>query len=360
MTYYGRWTYKFEEAARRGAAGILIVHETRPAGYPFQVVQGNLREKFDLVTPDKNMGRAAIEGWVTLDTAKAILKMAGQDLDALKSRRSPVSSSRARSTLTAIGWVCENTMRNARLEKSSQGRRQRSRLRDEYFISLGALGSPASGTGEGDRIYNGALDNARVAQLLKSRRPSQPSSPSEALDPVLMGDGGREGLLGCAVLSSSRCIRWRRPSQHQVDGTTSGKHKGHHRGRHGRPDLDDYLPRRRHRPAACCVRSESEKGFYYRSDHFNFAAGRPGSLPHVGANSSTSSGLQQKKREVRHSRLSPALGRGETGLGSERGRGRRAADFPGGLPGRQRRQDARMEAGNEFRATREKMLNANP
>ena len=56
MTYYGRWTYKFEEGARRGAAGILIVHETGPAGYPFTVVQGNLDEKFDLVTPDKNIG----------------------------------------------------------------------------------------------------------------------------------------------------------------------------------------------------------------------------------------------------------------------------------------------------------------
>jgi hypothetical protein len=83
MTYYGRWTYKFEEGARRGAAGVLIVHETGPAGYPFQVVQGNLNEKFDLVTPDKNMDRAAIEGWVTLDTAKAILTMGGQDFDAL-------------------------------------------------------------------------------------------------------------------------------------------------------------------------------------------------------------------------------------------------------------------------------------
>ena len=62
MTYYGRWTYKFEEGARRGAAGVLIVHETGPAGYPFAVVQGNLGEKFDLVTPDKNMGRASDRG----------------------------------------------------------------------------------------------------------------------------------------------------------------------------------------------------------------------------------------------------------------------------------------------------------
>ena len=84
MTYYGRWTYKFEEAARRGAAGALIVHETGPAGYPFAVVQGNLSEKFDLVTPDKNMGRANIEGWLSLEASKRLLKMGGQDFDALK------------------------------------------------------------------------------------------------------------------------------------------------------------------------------------------------------------------------------------------------------------------------------------
>ena len=80
MTYYGRWTYKFEEAARRGAAGALIVHETGPAGYPFAVVQGNLGEKFDLVTPDKNMGRANIEGWLSLEAAKRLLKMGGPGL----------------------------------------------------------------------------------------------------------------------------------------------------------------------------------------------------------------------------------------------------------------------------------------
>jgi Zn-dependent M28 family amino/carboxypeptidase len=56
MTYYGRWTYKFEEGARRGAAGILIVHETGPAGYPFSVVQGNLGERFDLITRTRTWG----------------------------------------------------------------------------------------------------------------------------------------------------------------------------------------------------------------------------------------------------------------------------------------------------------------
>ena len=87
MTYYGRWTYKFEEGARKGAAAILVVHEEKPAGYPFSVVQGNLREKFDLVTPDKNMGRANIEGWITLDTAKKILRWAARTSMRSRSRR---------------------------------------------------------------------------------------------------------------------------------------------------------------------------------------------------------------------------------------------------------------------------------
>src|SRR5215831_18153903 len=82
MTYYGRWTYKYEIGAMKGAAGVLIVHETGPAGYPFKVLQDSYSgEQFDLVTPDKNMGRAAIEAWITVDQAKKLMQMAGQDFD---------------------------------------------------------------------------------------------------------------------------------------------------------------------------------------------------------------------------------------------------------------------------------------
>src|SRR4029079_9685394 len=81
MTYYGRWTYKYEKAAELGAAGVIIVHETEPAGYPFAVVQGMGEERFDLVTPDRNMSRASIEGWLSKDAATALLKMAGHDYD---------------------------------------------------------------------------------------------------------------------------------------------------------------------------------------------------------------------------------------------------------------------------------------
>src|SRR5205823_8120477 len=67
-----------------GAAGVFIVHETGPAGYPFEVLQASAREQFGLATPDKNMSRAAVEGWITLDRARALMRMAGQDFDALK------------------------------------------------------------------------------------------------------------------------------------------------------------------------------------------------------------------------------------------------------------------------------------
>ncbi len=98
MTYYGRWTYKYEKAAELGAAGVFIVHETAPAGYPFNVVQGFGGERFDLVTPDKNMGRAAIQGWLSLEAATALLKTAGQDYQALKAQaHARASSSRCRS-----------------------------------------------------------------------------------------------------------------------------------------------------------------------------------------------------------------------------------------------------------------------
>src|SRR6266511_1523912 len=85
MTYYGRWTYKYEVAAEKGAAAAIIVHETGPAGYPYLVVVGsNSRENFDLQSPDRNLGRVAVEGWITLEQARALFVDAGQDFDRQK------------------------------------------------------------------------------------------------------------------------------------------------------------------------------------------------------------------------------------------------------------------------------------
>jgi Zn-dependent M28 family amino/carboxypeptidase len=173
MTYYGRWTYKYEEAARRGAAGVFIVHETEPAGYPFPVVQGFLGERFDLVADDKNMGRAAIQGWFSLDTTRALFKMAGQDFDALK-KQALTRDFRPVPLNLQASMALRQTMRTlesrnviAKLEGSDP------QLRDEYVVYTAhwdhlGMGEPDE---TGDRIFSGALDNASgVASLLEIAR----------------------------------------------------------------------------------------------------------------------------------------------------------------------------------------------
>ena len=277
MTYYGRWTYKFEEGARRGAAGILIVHETGPAGYPFAVVQNNLGERFDLVTPDKNMSRASIEGWLSLDATKKLLSMAGQDFDALKKQAltrefRPVplglqASVAIRNTLRTI--QSKNVL--ARLEGSDP------QLKDQYVVYTAhwdhlGIGAPVNG----DKIYNGALDNASgMAQVLEIARAFTTVEPRPKRSLLFLMVGAEEqGLLGSqhyaeqpvyplaktlAAINVDGVNQWGRTRDLTVIGM-------------GASDLDDYL-----RDAAAgqgrVLRPdpESERGFYYRSDHFNFA-----------------------------------------------------------------------------------------
>jgi Zn-dependent M28 family amino/carboxypeptidase len=277
MTYYGRWTYKYEEAARRGAAGVFIVHEEGPAGYPFSVVQGRLSEQFDLVTPDKNMGRANIEGWLTLDATKRLLKMAGQDFDALKKQ----ATTREFKPVT-LGLKASMAIRNklrtvesrnviAKLEGSDPA------LKDEYVVYSAhwdhfGIGEPVNG----DKIYHGALDNASgVASILEIAKAFTAVKPAPKRSILfLMVTAEEQGLLGSqyysvtppyplaktlANINVDEVNQWGRTKDVTVVGL-------------GASDLDDYL-----RDAAAeqsrTLRPdpEPEKGFYYRSDHFNFA-----------------------------------------------------------------------------------------
>jgi Zn-dependent M28 family amino/carboxypeptidase len=277
MTYYGRWTYKFEEGARRGAAGILIVHETGPAGYPFSVVQGNLREKFDLVTPDKNMGRAAIEGWVTLDAAKEIASLAGQDFDALKKQALSRDFRPVPLGLKA-SMAIRNTMRTldsrnvlAKVEGRNPQRRDEYVVYTAHWDHLG-VGAPV----KGDRIYNGALDNASgVAALLEIARAFTVVDPKPERSILFaMVTAEEQGLLGSQYYSVTPVYPLAKTVANiNVDGVNQwGRTTDITVVGMGASDLDDYL-----RDAAAeqgrTLRPdpEPEKGFYYRSDHFNFA-----------------------------------------------------------------------------------------
>jgi len=277
MTYYGRWTYKFEEGARRGVAGILIVHETAPAGYPFAVVQGNLGERFDLITPDKNMGRASIEGWLSLDAAKKLLSMAGQDFDTLKKqaltrefRPVPLGLSASVAISNKLRTIRSRNIL-AKLEGSDP------QLKDEHVVysahwdHLG-IGAPVNG----DTIYNGALDNASgVAQVLEIARAFVAVEPRPKRSVLFLMVGAEEqGLLGSQHYAEQPVYPLAKTlAAINVDGVNQwGKTKDITVIGMGASDLDDYL-----RDAAATQQRvlrpdpESEKGFYYRSDHFNFA-----------------------------------------------------------------------------------------
>jgi Zn-dependent M28 family amino/carboxypeptidase len=277
MTYYGRWTYKFEEGARKRAAGVLIVHETGPAGYPFSVVQGNLREKFDLVTPDKNMGRSAIEGWITLETAKKILGMAGQDFDALKKQALTREFRPVPLKLTASLGV-RNTMRTldsrnvvAKLEGSDPA------LKDEYIVYTAhwdhlGVGAPV----KGDAIYNGALDNASgVSQLIEIAGAFGRAQPQPRRSIVfLMVTAEEQGLLGSQYYSVAPVYPLAKTLANiNIDGINQwGRTRDITVVGMGASDLDDYLRDAANQQGRTLRPDpEPEKGFYYRSDHFNFA-----------------------------------------------------------------------------------------
>ena len=278
MTYYGRWTYKYEKAAELGAAGLFIVHETGPAGYPYPVVQGFLGERFDLVTENRNMNRSAIEGWLSLDAAKALFRMAGQDFDALKKQAVSRDFKPVPLGVTASMGL-RNTMRTidsqnvvAKVEGSDP------RLRDEYVVYSSHwdhLGVNQAAEGA-DKINNGALDNASgVATLLEMARgftQIQPKPKRSIL--FLFVTAEEQGLLGSeyyathplyplektvANINIDGVNQWGRTSDVTVIGM-------------GASDLDDYLRQAAQSQNRTLVPDpESEKGFYYRSDHFNFA-----------------------------------------------------------------------------------------
>ena len=273
MTYYGRWTYKYEIGAQKGAAAVLIVHETGPAGYGFNVVQGRTGEQFDLVTPDKNMGRAAIEGWITLDQAQALLKSAGQDFDALKKQAATREFKPVPLGVTASMKI-ENTLRTidsrnviGRLDGGDP------KLKDEfvaYTAHWDHFGKNAQG------IFHGAEDDALgCAALVEMARAytKLPAAPRRSIL-FLAVTAEEQGLLGSEYYAKMPIY----PLAKTVADMNMDSWNVHGRTKDltlvgfGASDLDDYA-----RDAAgeqgrvVHADAEPEKGFYYRSDHFNFA-----------------------------------------------------------------------------------------
>jgi Zn-dependent M28 family amino/carboxypeptidase len=277
MTYYGRWTYKYEIGAKLGAAGVLIVHETGPAGYPFAVVQGKTTEQLDLETPDGNASRAAVEGWITLEQAKALFEMAGQDLDALK-RKAATRAFRPVPLGVTATVSLSNSIRKvpsanvvARLEGSDAVLKSEWVVYTTHWDHFGV--GPAV---NGDTIYRGAIDNASgtggLIELAHAFAGTLPRPRRSIL--FLFVTGEEQGLLGSTGYAEHPLY----PLAKTVAVLNLDALNVHGRTRDltivglGLSDLDDVL-RRAAAAQGRVVRPDPmpDKGSYYRSDHFPFA-----------------------------------------------------------------------------------------
>jgi Zn-dependent M28 family amino/carboxypeptidase len=278
MTYYGRWTYKYEKAAEKGAAGCFIIHETGPAGYPWGVVRNSWgRGQFDLVTPDKNMGRAAVEGWLTWDLADSLFKAAGRDLAALKKAAVTREFKPVPLGLRAK-LAFKNTLRTvasqnvvAKLAGSD------AKLRNEYVIYSAHWDHFGIGPEvKGDKIYNGAVDNASgTATLIEiATAYRQLAVPPRRSILFLAVTAEEQGLLGSAYYAKRPLYPLARTvAVINMDAlNVLGKTRDIVAIGLGASTLDDIvIAEAKEQGRVVEPDAEPEKGFFYRSDHFSFA-----------------------------------------------------------------------------------------
>ena len=282
MTYYGRWTYKFEEAARQGAAAAIIVHDTAGAGYGWDVVQNSWSgAQFDLPPGDDPAPRLPLQGWISGDLAQDLFSRAGKDFGALRKaagqrgfKAVPLGDARLDAEL-------HNTIRQSQ-SRNVVARLPGSKHPDEaivYMAHWDHLGQHPEESG--DNIYNGAIDNATgVAGVLEIAEQFSVQSPRPERSIVfLMVTLEESGLLGSAYYAAHPVV--------PLDKTVAvvnidalpvvGPTRDLILVGLGNNELEDLLtPIAAQQQRSLVPESAPEKGLFFRSDHFSFAkAGVP-------------------------------------------------------------------------------------
>jgi Zn-dependent M28 family amino/carboxypeptidase len=277
MTYYGRWTYKFEEAARQGAKGALIVHDTEPAGYGFQVVQNNWNtSKMYLDTRGRETYKCAMEGWVTTPVAEKLFAAAGMDYKSVLAKASkpgnkPVPMNLQVSTSMKVKAHYDKTSNFIAKITGSQ-RPEETIIYTGHWDHLGIGKADASG----DSIYNGAVDNASgVAGLLEMAKAfkAQPVQPERTVV-FLAVTAEEQGLWGSAYYAENPVFpREKTVANINMDMMNPyGKTKDVVLYGMGQSELEDYMTAEAEAVGRYIAPEENpEAGLYYRSDHFNFA-----------------------------------------------------------------------------------------
>ena len=276
MTYYGRWTYKFEEAARQGAAAAIIIHDDEPAAYPWDTVQNSwMGPQLDTASPDGNAGRIAIEGWVTRAAGDALLQANGLSYaDLVK------AASRPGFKPIELRQRASGSLRNAIRRASSSNVLAMipgSKRPDEVVVYMAHWDHLGRSLGRsGDNIFNGALDNASgTAGLLAIAKAFAESPRRPERSVVFLGLTLEEsGLLGSAYYASNPVFPLRKTvAALNMDAMSLG---GPTRDvsviGFGASELEEYLAvAAKTQDRVLRMEPTPEKGFFYRSDHFNFA-----------------------------------------------------------------------------------------
>ena len=290
MTYYGRWTYKYEEAARQGAKGCFVIHNTIPAAYPFAVLQVGWNAPHLYLDPrGKNEYFCEGIGWITKPATEKLFESAGLDFNDLQSQaRKPGFKG------TPLNLKISTAMKTkVKFDKSHNviGKITGSEKPNEYIVYSAHWDHFGIGKkdAEGDSIYNGALDNASgTAGLLEIAKAFKSLKEKPKRSVVFLAVTAEEqGLWGAAYYAQNPVYpKEQTVANINMDGINPyGKMKDIIIIGKGQSDLEDYLSHEAKAMGRYVTSDpESEKGYYFRSDHFHFAKiGIPALYTHTGS-----------------------------------------------------------------------------
>ena len=276
MTYYGRWTYKYEEAARRGAAGVLIVHETDPASYGWNTVKNsNTNVQFDIVRQDPRGAHTAFESWIQRPLAEQIFAASGLNFDQAKAQAKTKAFQPIplKATLSAQGQAQVATITSHNVVGYLPGKTHPDETVNysAHWEHLG-IGKPDD---RGDTIYNGALDNATgIAQLLEQARAFAREPRTDRSVVFLAVTAEEKGLLGSEYYAQNPLFPEAKTAGvlNTDGGSIYGRAKNFTISGNAKLDLLDMLiAEGKKQGRYYSPDPHPEAGHFYRSDHFSFA-----------------------------------------------------------------------------------------
>jgi Zn-dependent M28 family amino/carboxypeptidase len=277
MTYYGRWTYKYEEGARRHALGVLVIHETGPASYGWPTVKNsNINAVFDIVRKDPAEAHVPLEGWIQRDQTVALFKAAGLNFDALKQLAQtrdfkPVN-------LTNVSFSTDFKVKAQKVVSHNVvALKPGSTHANEYVIYSAHWDHLGIGPADarGDKIYNGAIDNGTGTAALVEIARAYAKAPAPQRSVLFMNVTAEEkGLLGSEYYAANPVYPLAKTVANinmDVLSPGAGEHDVTARGNGGLTLQDDLIKVAKEHGRYFTPDPRPEAGGFFRSDHFSFA-----------------------------------------------------------------------------------------